>query len=112
MWKQIENDILEYYTVYMNLNDIDSLRRFRRNILTTDMYDKYLKMVDETGADPIINAQDVSEWAIKTLSCKHVKKEWYVVSYQPQPNTSPILIMLKASKDSLGTTRISNIKPN
>lgn len=49
--------------------------------LTKELIEKVGRLIESTGADPIIRAQDLGEDDIKTLVVKHLNDNWYQVDY-------------------------------
>lgn len=60
----------------------------------------------------MIRAQDVTEYSIQSVRCKHLFGCWYEVSYRSYPKDSTTYIPLRITADSLGRIRISYVTPD
>ncbi len=60
----------------------------------------------------MMRAQDVTEYSIQSVRCKHLSGCWYEVSYRPYPKDSTTYIPLRITADSLGKVRISYVTPD
>lgn len=111
---KIEMYLQKSYQEYMeaiNTNDREAEDKFIENMLTPQMNEKRARLICVTDADPIIRAQDVTDYAIKSVRCRHLSDSWYEVSYRPYPQDSTIYIPLRITKDSQDKVRISYVTP-
>lgn len=110
-----EEQIKEFYACYMEAvetynpkKEIDLLHDF----LTLDMQEKKGRLVLVTGSDPLLRAQDVSEYCRQSLACRHLEDLWYEVSYRrDKSDTIGIKIPIRITTDAKGKTRICYVTP-
>lgn len=88
--------VQQFYTAYTSsiyndasLQTIDSLKNA---YLTKPLLEKVKNLISETGADPIIRAQDFSERVAKTLSYKALKNDRVLVQYVDTKDTVKITV--------------------
>lgn len=98
-WESIEMtrlSILSFYKKYLSesssIRELDSLAR---TFLTSDMYDKLDRMNRLADGDQLIRAQDTTPYASKSLRCRHLKDDWYEVSWRYFQKDSLVRIPLK-----------------
>lgn len=86
-----------------------------RSFLTPEMQEKRGRLIDATGADPILRAQDVSEHGRQTLTCRHLEGNWFEVAYRSfswgVQDTVTIRIPMRTEEDEKGRVRINYIVP-
>lgn len=86
-----------------------------RSFLTPEMQKKRGRLIDATGADPILRAQDVSEHGRQTLTCRHLEGNWFEVAYRSfswgVQDTVTIRIPMRTEEDEKGRVRINYIVP-
>lgn len=89
----------------------DLLNRF----LTLEMQKKRVRLVEVTGADPILRAQDVPEHGRQTLACRHLEGNWFEVAFRSfswgVQDTVTIRIPMRTEEDEKGRVRINYIVP-
>ncbi|MDD4637118.1 MAG: DUF3828 domain-containing protein [Bacteroidales bacterium] len=80
---------------------IDSLKNA---CLTKPLLEKMKRLISETGADPIIRAQDFSERIAKTLAYKSLKDDWFLVQYVDTKDTVsiPVKVVKVGEKFMIG----------
>ena len=113
--RQIEKYLQKSYQEYMeaiNTDDRKTEEKFLQNLLTPEMRKKRARLACATDSDPMIRAQDVTEYSIQSVRCRHLSGCWYEVSYRPYPQDSTTYIPLRITTDSLGKTRISYVTPD
>ena len=96
----------------INTGDRETEEKFFKNLLTPEMEEKRARLACATDGDPMIRAQDVTEYSIQSVRCRHLSGSWYEVSYRPYPQDSTTYIPLRITTDSLGKTRISYVTPD
>lgn len=86
-----------------------------RSFLTPEMQEKRGRLIDATGADPILRAQDVPEHGRQTLTCRHLEGDWFEVAYRSfswgVQDTVTIRIAMRTEEDEKGRVRINYIVP-
>lgn len=82
----------------------------RKQWLTAECLLQVDSMVAQTGADPIIRAQDFDRNDIKTIVVKQVEGDWYVLSYISGYNKLRVMIPVKVSTQEK-QLKISYISP-
>ena len=92
----------------MNPDEKDSIKA---NLLTPGMYEKIGRMTGDTGADCIIRAQDVNDFGINDLKCRHLEGDWYEITYRWSEKDEPIQIPIRATTDAEGDIKVSYIAP-
>lgn len=95
----------------INTNDRETEEKFLKNMFTPEMKGKRARLVCATDANPMIRAQDVTEYGIRSVRCRHLSGSWYEVSYRSRPQDSITYIPLRIMTDSLGNIRISYVTP-
>lgn len=107
-----------FYNLYMECIETgnrkmesDMLDKF----LTPEMQKKRGRLVDATGADPILRAQDVPLHGRETLTCRHLESDWFEVAYRTfdwgVQDTVTIRIPVRTEEDKKGKVRINYIVP-
>lgn len=107
-----------FYNLYMECIETgnrkmesDMLDKF----LTPEMQKKRGRLVDATGADPILRAQDVPQHGRETLTCRHLESDWFEVAYRTfdwgVQDTVTIRIPVRTEEDKKGKVRINYIVP-
>mgnify|MGYP001536839920 FL=1 len=112
---QIEKYLQKSYQEYMeaiNTDDRETEEKFLKNMLTPEMQEKRARLACATDSDPMIRAQDITEYSIQSVWCKHLSGCWYEVSYRPYPKDSTTYIPLRITADTLGKVRISYVTPD
>lgn len=104
-----------FYTTYlMNILEDNSKNEVLcKKHLTDQLVEKVNRLINVTGADPIIRAQDTRLDAIETLNIKALSNDWYLVSYywDRQNINTLIEIPIKAINEN-NTCRIIYITPS
>ena len=75
------------------------------------MNEKRARLTCVTDANPMIRAQDVTEYGIQSVRCRHLSGNWYEMSYRSYPQDSAIYIPLLITTDSPEKIRISYVTP-
>lgn len=110
----IEKYLQKSYQKYMeaiNTDDRKTEEKFLKNLLTPEMNEKRARLTCVTDANPMIRAQDVTEYGIQSVRCKHLSGNWYEISYRSYPQDSTIYIPLRITTDSPEKIRISYVTP-
>ena len=80
--------------------------------LTPEMLEKKGRLANATDSDPILRAQDVSEYGRQSLTCQHLEGDWYEVTYRwDAQDTTAIHIPVRVEEDEKGQVRINYITP-
>ena len=80
--------------------------------LTPEMLEKKGRLANATDSDPILRAQDVSEYGRQSLTCRHLEGDWYEVAYRwDVQDTTAIHIPVRVEEDEKGQVRINYITP-
>lgn len=95
----------------INTDDRKAEEKFIKNLLTPEMNEKRARLTCTTDANPMIRAQDVTEYGIKSVRCRHLSGNWYEMSYRSYPQDSAIYIPLRITTDSPEKIRISYVTP-
>lgn len=107
--------IKEFYACYMETIEAWNQKKeikLLQDFLTPEMQEKKGRLVQVTGSDPLLRAQDVSEYGRQSLACRHLEGSWYEVSYRWDENdTVGTNIPLRIKTDSKGEMRICYITP-
>lgn len=105
--------IKHFYVHYMEAieeGDDEMTEMLVQRFLTKEMQAKMGRLVDVTGANPLLRAQDVSAFGKHNLRCRHLEDDWYMVSYQwGEVDSVGINIPLKIVKDAKGQLRIGYV---
>lgn len=110
----IEKYLQKSYQKYMeaiNTDDRKTEEKFLKNLLTPEMNEKRARLTCVTDANPMIRAQDVTEYGIQSVRCKHLSGNWYEISYRSYPQDSTIYIPLRITTDSPEKIHISYVTP-
>ena len=71
----------KYITNMLENKDIEN-QALKKEYIVPDMLEKIPKMIENSGSDPILRAQDVNQKMLNTLKIKDLDKlRWYMVSY-------------------------------
>ena len=111
---QIEKYLQKSYQEYMeaiNTDDRKTEEKFLKNLLTPEMNEKRARLTCVTDANPMIRAQDVTEYGIQSVRFRHLSGNWYEMSYRSYPQDSAIYIPLRITTDSPEKIRISYVTP-
>ena len=93
--------------------DNNKLSDLQNKFLTPEMLEKKERLVTVTGSDPILRAQDVSEYGQQSLTCRHLEDDWYEVAYHwDVQDTTAIRIPVRVEEDEKGQVRINYIVPH
>lgn len=97
---RIEQDITKFYQQYLSdrtsLQGLDSLAK---SFLTDGMYDRLHRAGSFVDCDILIRAQDGSEMASQTVSCRHLDGEWYEASWKFLWSDSMTYVPLRVIRD-------------
>ena len=109
--KQIKHFYVRYMKA-MEDGDDEMREALVQQFLTKEMQAKMGRLVDATGANPLLRTQDVSAFGRQSLQCKHLEDDWYMVSYRwSEMDSIGIHIPLKIVKDANGQPRIGYVTP-
>ena len=61
------------------------------------MQEKKDRLSCATDGDPMIRAQDVTDYSIQSVRCKHLEGDWYEISYRPNSQDSLVCIPLRVT---------------
>lgn len=111
----VAKQIREFYVEYMkavDTRDHELEDRLFGDFLTPEMLEKKGRLTAATGADPLLRAQDVSDYGSRSLQCRHLKGDWYEVSYRwCEEDSVGFYIPLKVEVTDAGKARIMYITP-
>lgn len=107
--------IKEFYACYMKAVETCNQKEeteLLQDFLTPEMQEKKGRLVLVTDSDPLLRAQDVSEYGRQSLACRHLEGSWYEVSYRwDESDTVGIKIPVRVKTDAEGKTRICYVTP-
>ena len=107
--------IKDFHACYMKAIETCNQKeenRLLQDFLTPEMQEKKGRLVQVTGSDPLLRAQDVSEYGRQSLACRHLDGSWYEVSYRwDESDTVGIKIPVRIKTDAKGKTRICYVTP-
>lgn len=107
--------IKDFYACYMKAIETCNQKeenKLLQDFLTPDMQEKKGRLVQVTGSDPLLRAQDVSDYGRQSLACRHLDGSWYEVSYRwDESDTVGIKIPVRIKTDAKGKTRICYVTP-
>lgn len=100
------------YMVYFEEWNNNKLFDLQSKFLTPKMLEKKGRLANATDSDPILRAQDVSEYGRQSLTCRHLEGDWYEVTYRwDAQDTTAIHIPVRVEEDEKGQVRINYITP-
>lgn len=100
------------YMVYFEEWNNNKLFDLQSKFLTPEMQKKRVRLANATDSDPILRAQDVSEYGRQSLTCRHLEGDWYEVAYRwDAQDTTAIHIPMRVEEDEKGQVRINYITP-
>ena len=100
------------YMVYFEEWNNNKLFDLQSKFLTPEMLEKKGRLANATDSDPILRAQDVSEYGRQSLTCRHLEGDWYEVAYRwDAQDTTAIHIPVRVEEDEKGQVRINYITP-
>lgn len=100
------------YMVYFEEWNNNKLFDLQSKFLTPEMLEKKGRLANATDSDPILRAQDVSEYGRQSLTCRHLEGDWYEVTYRwDAQDTTAIHIPVRVEEDEKGQVRINYITP-
>ena len=100
------------YMVYFEEWNNNKLFDLQSKFLTPEMLEKKGRLANATDSDPILRAQDVSEYGRQSLTCQHLEGDWYEVAYRwDAQDTTAIHIPVRVEEDEKGQVRINYITP-
>ena len=97
---QTENQIQSFYKGYMeaiNTSNREQKELLLQRFLTPEMREKKDRLSCATDGDPMIRAQDVTDYSIQSVRCKHLEGDWYEISYRPNSQDSLVCIPLRVT---------------
>ena len=107
--------IKDFYACYMKAIETCNQKeenKLLQDFLTPEMQEKKGRLVQVTGSDPLLRAQDVSDYGRHSLACRHLDGSWYEVSYRwDESYTVGIKIPVRIKTDAKGKTRICYVTP-
>ena len=107
--------IKDFYACYMKAIETCNQKeenKVLQDFLTPEMQEKKGRLVQVTGSDPLLRAQDVSDYGRQSLACRHLDGSWYEVSYRwDESDTVGIKIPVRIKTDAKGKTRICYVTP-
>ena len=107
--------IKDFYACYMKAIETCNQKeenKLLQDFLTPEMQEKKGRLVQVTGSDPLLRAQDVSDYGRQSLACRHLDGSWYEVSYRwDESDTVGIKIPVRIKTDAKGKTRICYVTP-
>lgn len=108
-------EIKDFYACYMKAIETCNQKeenKLLQDFLTPEMQEKKGRLVQVTDSDPLLRAQDVSEYGRQSLACRHLEGSWYEVSYRwDESDTVGIKIPVRIKTDAKGKTRICYVTP-
>lgn len=107
-------DIRTFYAAYLTnvLHDSSNNEVLCEKYLTEELLAKVQRLINATGANPIIQAQDVNIDAIKTLDVKRLSDDWYLVSFLQNKGDSSTLTKIPLKAQNIdGNCKITYITP-
>ena len=107
--KGIQADIECFCSQYLELVGTEESDYLLHNIFTPEMYEKYGRLICETGGDPLLGGQDFVN--SQKYECKHLEESWYEICWHDTIHNNRRSIPIKCITDTLGITRISYIVP-
>ena len=109
--KQIKHFYVRYMKA-MEDGDDEMREALVHQFLTKEMQAKMGRLVNATGANPLLRTQDVSAFGRQSLQCRHLEDDWYMVSYRwSEMDSIGIHIPLKIVKDTKGHPCIGYVTP-
>ena len=100
------------YMVYFEEWNNNKLFDLQSKFLTPEMLEKKGRLANATDSDPILRAQDVSEYGRQSLTCRHLEGDWYEVAYRwDAQDTTAIHIPVRVEEDEKGQVRINYVTP-
>ncbi|MEG1586517.1 MAG: hypothetical protein RR346_06555 [Bacteroidales bacterium] len=103
-----------FYITYMEnmLQHNSKNELLLKKYLSEGLLEKVTRVINATGSDPIIRAQDINSDAIETLSIKCLSKNWYMVSYYWNKKDDDTLIEVPINVQNIdGHCKITYITP-
>ena len=97
----VQNFYTAYTATFYNGASPHTIDSLKKTCLTKRLIEKVNRVGSESGADPIIRAQDFSERIAKTLSYKSLKNDWYLVQYIDSKDTVSIPVKVVKVGDKL-----------
>lgn len=111
----VANQIKNFYIHYMEAvgaGDRKIEKELIKDYLTPEMQKKIDRLISVTGSDPLLRAQDVSDYGIQSLRCRHLEGKWYEVSYlRTENDTASVQIPIKVDIDANCKSRIAYVTP-
>lgn len=102
----------DHYMMCVEEWNNNKLSDLQSKFLTPEMLEKKGRLVTTTDSDPILRAQDVSEYGRQSLTCRHLEGDWYEVTYRwDAQDTTAIHIPVRVEEDEKGQVRINYITP-
>jgi hypothetical protein len=109
--EHIKNFYIRYMEA-MEKSDTEMIDSLELHFLTPEMRAKKGRLVDVTGGNPLLRAQDVSDFGRQSLQCSHLEDDWYMVSYRwNEKDSVGIHIPLRIVQDAQGQSRIGYVTP-
>lgn len=95
--KSIEQRIVSFYKGYM---ESENSSVWESEYLTKGMMEKCKRVSPIMDVNAIYRAQDYTDYALQTLSCRHLKGLWYEVSFQMHKQAEAVSIPVRMDGNS------------
>lgn len=104
--------LLEFYKAIMsdnfNQQQEDSLLK---KSATPELIEKYHRQGLANDVNMFLQAQDWTQNGRKSLKCKHLKDDWYEISYQPTPDNEETVYIAVLMKNDNDRPHIAYLRP-
>ncbi len=91
--ESVEQRILSFYSLYMR--EMEDLMALEKEYLTKNMRDKCIRVSSVNDINVFLRAQDYTDYALQTLSCRHLEGLWYEISYRFYEHSEIVRIPLR-----------------
>lgn len=109
--EQIKNFYIHYMEAMLS-DQRQQESELQQSMLTPEMLEKKERLACVMDADPLLRAQDVSDYGKQSLQCKHLEGGWYEVSWRwAETDTASTCIPVKVKTDAKGKMRIAYVTP-
>lgn len=95
--RSIEQRIVSFYRGYMERENCSA---WESEYLTKGMIDKCRRVSPVMDVNAIYRAQDYTDYALQTLSCRHLEGLWYEVSFQMDKRVEAVSIPVRMDGNS------------
>lgn len=95
----VEEQVIDFYKSWLCTETMEQTAMLEEKYMTPEMKRKRKRIIGACGADPLLRAQDYTEYTMNSLRCTHLTGNWYKVSFLHEANSERVNIPIKVLTD-------------